>query len=287
MRALPKNVAVALGRGMGATAYHALGELRRTGLRNLELAFPEKSLAERKAILQRVFRNLGRVMAFTSQFDKLTLDDLKEMVTYEPDPNFKAKLEQAEELRRGRIVLGGHFGNWELQAFSFPAIFGPLSFLSRQMDNPLIDARVKRTRERLGNKQIEKGSSPAAILRVLRHGGSVGILSDVNSQAKEGVFVPFFGRLACTATGVATLAIRANAIIVPMWALWDEHEGKYRLVYEDIIDPADTAGATNQVEKTTAQCVAALEAAIRKYPDQWIWVHKRWKTRPPGEAPLY
>jgi KDO2-lipid IV(A) lauroyltransferase len=226
-------------------------------------------------------------MAFTSQFDKLTLEDLKEMVLYEPDPSFKSKLERAEQSRRGRIMLGGHFGNWELQAFSFPVIFGPLSFVSRKMDNPFIDERVKRIRERLGNKQIEKGSSPGAILRVLHRGGSVGILSDVNSQAKEGVFVPFFGHLACTATGVATLAIRANAIIVPMWVVWDEQKGKYKIVYEDIIDPVENAGVSDHVKTTTAQCVAALEAAIRKYPDQWVWVHRRWKTRPPGEPSLY
>jgi len=174
-----------------------------------------------------------------------------------------------------------------LQAFSFPVFFEPLSFLARRMDNPLIEKYVYDLRTRLGNRQIDKTNSAGPILRVLRSGGAVGILADVNSHPKEGVFVPFFGIPACTATGVAMLAIRAGASIVPMFGIWDDAAGKYRIVYGEIIEPTNSGDRQKEIERITAECVAETEKVIRQFPDQWIWIHRRWKTRPPGEPELY
>jgi KDO2-lipid IV(A) lauroyltransferase len=146
---------------------------------------------------------------------------------------------------------------------------------------------IMRIRTRLGNRQIDKTNAAAPILRTLRSGGTVGVLADVNSHPKEGVFVPFFGIPACTATGIAILASRANAVIVPMFAIWNEGKRRYSIVHGDIIEPANTGDRKRDVEETTAMCVAATERVVRAYPDQWIWIHKRWKTRPPGEPDLY
>jgi KDO2-lipid IV(A) lauroyltransferase len=287
LRVVPRQVAMSIGVNAGRLAYHLLGKLRRIGLRNLELAYPEKSAAERAAILRSAFGNLGRVMAVVSRFGGLSHDNLSDLIEFTPTPEFATAYQQTKTSGRGRIILGGHMGNWELQAFSYPIFFEPLSFLARRMDNPRIEEMVRATRTRLGNKQIDKVNAAGPILRVLRAGGTVGILADVNSHPKEGVFVPFFGIPACTATGIAMLAGRANAAIVPMFAIWDGAKRKYKIVHGDIIEPVSSGDREADIEQTTALCVAATERVIRAYPDQWIWIHRRWKTRPPGDPDLY
>lgn len=284
---LPHKTANWLGIFAGRLAYHLLGKLRRVGMRNLELAFPEKSEVERTLILEAAFRNLGRVMATVSQFGDLTADNMTDLIEYSPDPEFAAYYNKTKTEGKGRIILGGHLGNWELQAFSYPVFFEPLSFLARRMDNPRIEEMVLAIRTRLGNKQIDKTNSAAQILRTLRSGGAIGVLADVNSHPKEGVFVPFFGIPACTASGIAMLALRTNAVIVPMFAIWNEGKGKYLIVHDNIIEPANTGDRKRDILETTALCVAATERVIRAYPEQWIWIHRRWKTRPSGEKELY
>lgn len=287
LRIVPRKAAIWIGTALGRIAFYMLGKLRRVGLRNLELAFPEKTRAERIKILKAAFRNLGKVMATVSHFDDLTFENMTDVIAYEPDPEFKASYEKTKTDGRGRIILGGHLGNWELQAFSFPVFFEPLAFLARRMDNPLIKKMVISIRTRFGNEQIDKERSASQILRILRRGGSVGILADNNTHPDEGVFVPFFGIPACTSRGIAMLALRANAVIIPMFAIWDAEKNKYRVVHDEVIEPVDTGDRTRDIVETTARYVAATERFIREYPDQWTWVHRRWKTRPPGEASLY
>ncbi len=284
MSVLPRRTAMRAGISIGGLAYRLLGKLRRVGLDNLVRAFPEKTDAEREAILKGAFQNLGRVMAVVSGFGRLTPENLAELIEYYPDAEFEAAYAAAKAQGRGRIILGGHMGNWELQAFSYPVFFEPLSFLARRMDNPRIEAMVLAIRTRLGNKQIDKTNAAAPVLRTLREGGSVGVLADVNSHPKEGVFVPFFGVPACTASGVAMLALRANAVIVPMFAIWDEATGKYFIVHDKIIEPVNTGDRKRDIVTTTALYTEAIERVIRAYPDQWIWIHRRWKTRPSEES---
>ena len=226
-------------------------------------------------------------MAVVSRFGSLTRENLSDLIEYIPDPAFAEQYAKTKTDGRGRIILGGHMGNWELQAFSYPLFFEPLTFLARRMDNPLIEEMILGIRTRLGNKQIDKTNAASPILRTLRSGGTLGVLADVNSHPKEGVFVPFFGIPACTATGIAMLAIRANAAIVPMFAIWDREKGKYFIYHDEIIEPVNTGDRKRDIEETTALCVAATERVIRAYPEQWIWIHRRWKTRPPGEPDLY
>ena len=287
LRVLPRNAAMKIGISAGSFGFRRLDKLRKVGERNLELAFPEKTAEERAIILKAAFQNMGRVMAVVSRFDDLSRQNLGDLIEYEPDPVFAEQYERTKTDGRGRIILGGHMGNWELQAFTYPLFFEPLTFLARRMDNPLIEKMIVGIRTRLGNKQIDKTNSASPILRTLRSGGTLGVLADVNSHPKEGVFVPFFGIPACTATGIAMLALRANAVIVPMFAIWDNEKGKYFIYHDEIIDPVSTGDRKSDVERTTALCVAATERVIRAYPEQWIWIHRRWKTRPPGEPDLY
>jgi Kdo2-lipid IVA lauroyltransferase/acyltransferase len=284
---LPLRAAVGVGMGVASLAYRLLGRHRRVALRNLEIAFPEKSDSEREVILKKAFRNLGRVMGYFSRFNRLTYEAMDSIIDYDPDPEFAASLEKVVDAGRGRIFLTGHTGNWELQALCFPMFFGPLTFLARRMDNPRIEALVVKIRTRLGNKQIDKENSAGPILRLMRAGGSVGVLADVNAHPNEGIFVPFFGIPASTSTGIAMLAQRSGAVIVPMLAVWDEQKGKYKIVYRDIIEPDESLDRKTDIERMTALCAAATESLIREFPDQYIWIHRRWKTRPPGEKELY
>jgi KDO2-lipid IV(A) lauroyltransferase len=285
--ALPARLGDRVAMGITALLAALLPAFRKTASRNLEIAFPERSVAERDEIRRSAVRNLGRVLSTSSRMFGASADAVREMIVYDPTPEFAAAYQKSIDDGRGRIILGGHIGNWELQAFSYPLLLEPLAFLARRMDNPLLESYTRAMRTRLGNTQIDKENSARTILSTLRAGGAVGVLADVNSHPKEGVFVPFFGVEACTASGVAMLAIRANAVIVPMWAIWDKELCQYRIVHDEIIEPVRTGDRQADIVTTTAMYVSATERVIRKYPDQWIWVHRRWKTRPPGEPSLY
>jgi KDO2-lipid IV(A) lauroyltransferase len=286
-RLLPGRTSVRLGRLVGRLTHRRLSKLASVGMRNLELAFPDKQVEEREAILSGAFENLGRVLGTVSHFGSLTLENIKDLIVYDPDPGFDEAYQKSLADGRGRIIVGGHLGNWELQAFAYPAFFESLTFLAREMDNPMIDRLIERIRSRLGNRQISKTNSAPTIIRTLRGGGTVGMLADVNSHPKEGVFVPFFGIPACTASGVAMLAIRTNSLIVPAFAVWDQAIDKYRIVHDRIIEPVNTGDRDSDILETTALYTSAIERVIRRYPDQWIWIHRRWKTRPEGEPDLY
>ncbi len=284
---LPRRAAVAFGFAVAAIGYRVLGKLRGVGTRSLELAYPEKSEAERTALLKSSFKSLGRTLGVVGGFGNVSRENISELIECEFDSEFEASFAKAREEKRGMIVLTGHIGNWELFALAYSMFFEPSNLLSRRMDNPLIDELVTELRSSFGNRQIDKVNSAGPILRILRSGGTVGILADVNSHPKEGVFVPFYGIEACTTAGVAMLALRANALIVPMFAVWNEGKGRYAMINAKIIEPVDTGDRTADIENTTAEFTAALECVIRKYPDQWNWIHRRWKTRPPGEPELY
>jgi KDO2-lipid IV(A) lauroyltransferase len=167
----------------------------------------------------------------------------------------------------------------------FAALYEPISYLARPLDNPVIDDMLNKRRTRFGNNPIDKRNSAMTAIKILREGGILGILSDVNAQAKEGVFVPFFGRPACTASGPAMIAIRSNAMIFPTFCVWDNEAQRYKFVHGDLIIPPDSGDRKKDVETTIALYTSEIEKVIRLYPDQWMWIHRRWKTRPPGETP--
>lgn len=282
---LPRPVAIAVGLSIGRLAYLLPGNLRRTGRRNLDIAFPEMSEPERKRLLHRSFASLGRLLGEFSQLPRATPEKLRQLIEY--DEVGLAHLREAERNKRGVIFLTGHLGCWELHSFGWSALEYPLSFLVRPLDNPRIEEMIEGVRTRFGNRAIDKQSAARQSLRVLREGGTLGVLSDLNTQTREGVFVPFFGKLACTTAGIATLALKTDAVVIPTCAVWDKKRKRYFFHGDPPVELVRTGDHTKDIEVNTARFAAAVEHMVRLYPDQWLWIHKRWKTRPPGEADVY
>lgn len=292
---LPRRVALRIGESLGRMAYRLAGKLRGVALRNLEIAFPEMSSNEREHIARASFENLGRVLAELTQFPRMTTENLKGLIEFQFDT--KESLESPERLafeaeraakNRGVLLVGPHLGNWEIGVFAYSAFREPLTYLARPLDNPRIEEFTVRLRSRYGNRAINKNNSMAEAVRILRRGEVLGVLPDVNVLRRDGVFVPFFGTLACTTSGVAMLAMRTNAFIVPMCCVWNTSTRKYNVFYGDrAIEPPNTGDRHRDVLETTAEMTAAMEKFIRAHPEQWMWIHKRWKTRPPGEKELY
>lgn len=282
---LPRWLAVAVGRALGYLAYLVPTRLGQTGMRNLEIAFPEMPVRGRRRLLRGCFDNLGRLLGEVSQFPRLTRDRLRQMIDY--DPEGLAHLRSAEADKRGVIFLTGHLGVWEILSFGWSALEYPISFLVRPIDNPRIEEMVEELRTRFGNIAIDKKAAARRALRVLREGGTLGILSDLNTQEREGVFVPFFGKLACTNAGIATLALKTDAVVIPTCAIWDPKRGKYFFHGDPPVELVRTGDHAKDLELNTARFAAAMEHMIRLYPEQWMWIHRRWKTRPAGEPSVY
>ena len=284
---LPRGTAIWLCTGIVRIVPLFLKDLRRTGLRNLEIAFPEKDQAEREQILAGTFENLGRMLGELSQVKKLSKERLAEIIDFELDDESKALYARNKAEGRGVLITTGHLGNWEMLVLGFAALYEPISYLARPLDNPMIDDMLTERRTRFGNNPINKTNSAMLAIKILRTGGILGILSDVNAHPKEGVFVPFFGVPACTTSGAAMMAIRADAFIYPTFCVWDKAIKRYRFVHGPLLEPSKTGDLKRDIIETTAAYTAEIEKIIREYPDQWMWIHKRWKTRPPGETEIY
>ena len=280
---LPRSAAIWIGKVIARAAYHLHGRLRRVGHRNLELAMPELAFEHRRAIVKGVFSNLGRLLGEFSQFPKITQDNITKLVEYDGFENYQL----ASERGRGVLMLTGHVGAWELCAFAQGVYGHPLSFLVRPLDNPLLDRMITRYRELSGNRTINKNRAVKPVLEVLKRGEDVGLLIDVNTLPDQGVFCDFFGLPACSTTGLAVFALRADAPVVPGFLIWDEQSGKHRLRFEREIPLIRTGDFKEEVVLNTAQFTRMIEEYARRSPDQWLWVHKRWHTRPEGESDLY
>ncbi|HAX43985.1 MAG TPA: lysophospholipid acyltransferase family protein [Bryobacteraceae bacterium] len=252
----------------------AVPRLRRVAFRNLELALPE---ADPAPIIDGCFRSLGRVLAATAHFPRITRENVHEWIVYDGFSHFE------EALSRGRGVLfaTGHLGNWELSAFTHALMAAPMSFVVRPLDNPLLDALSTRYRALSGNRILGRRDFLRALVEALHRNEAAGILIDQNVAAGRGVFIDFFGRKACVDAGFARLAHRTGAAVIPGFALWDEAARRHVLkFYPPVPMTGDALADTQAVHHV-------LEDAIRAHPDQWLWIHRRWKTRPPGEPDLY
>ncbi|MGI8567476.1 MAG: lysophospholipid acyltransferase family protein [Pyrinomonadaceae bacterium] len=283
--ALPRPLAVAAGRGIGRAVYVLAGKLRHTGMRNLELAFPEMNERGRLLLLRSSFLSLGRQLGEFSHFPHATAESLRAYVEY--DSHDVKYIDEAKARGKGVIFLTSHLGAWEILSFAHSAFYEPLSFMMRPLDNDRVEELVESYRTRFGNKPVDKKAAARTALRLLRDGGTLGILADLNTQPREGVFVPFFGHLACTTTGAAVLALRTDATVIPVCAPWNEERGRYVFRGGPIIELVRTGDSERDIEVNTANFTAAIERQIRAFPDQWLWIHKRWKTRPQGEPDFY
>jgi KDO2-lipid IV(A) lauroyltransferase len=281
--ALPTSVAIGLGRVMGVMAYASARNLRKTGERNLELAFPEKSESERRQILRSCFVSLGRQLGVFSQFSTAKPASLVALTECEGLEH----LEQAKARGRGVILFTGHLGAWELTSFALSLVGHPLSFLVRRIDNTGVENLVERSRARFGNRTLDKLSAARSMVKILRSGEALGLLLDLNTLDDEAIFVEFFGVPASTNFMVAKLALRTQAEIIPIFAPWEQERGTFVLRVEPPVAVDCTGDEDEDVRTLTEKLSLIIEEQIRRYPDQWLWIHKRWKTRPAGEPALY
>ena len=280
---LPRRVAIRTGQLIARTAYRLHRRLQFVGERNLQMAMPELNERQRREILDRLCASLGRLLGEFSQFPRITRDNLAEIVIYDGFENY----ERAARKGRGVLMLTGHFGAWELCAFAQGAYGHPLSFLVRPLDNPLLDRLISSYRTRSGNRTIDKNDAVRAVLKQLRQGEDVGLLVDVNTVAEEGVFCDFFGIPACSTTGLAVFALRADAPVVPGFLIWDDQLQKHVLRFEPEVPLVRTGDFKEEVRLNTQAYMKVIETLARRYPEQWLWIHKRWQTRPSGAPDLY
>lgn len=275
---LPRSLARRIGAGIGAAAYRLSARLRKTGLRNLETAFPEKSLTEREQLLRRLYRNLGWLLAEFCQMPCYTRENTRSFLRYEGLNHYLA----ARERGKGVLIVTGHLGAWELSSYYHSLMGYPMSIVIRRLDNPRVDRLVNTIRCLHGNHVLHKDDFARGLLAAMRKGETVGILMDTNMTPPQGVFVPYFGRLACTASGLARVALKSGAAVLPGFMLWEESEQKYVLRFGPEIPLVSTGDHEADALANTACFTSVIEDYVRQYPDQWLWVHRRWKTRPEG-----
>jgi Kdo2-lipid IVA lauroyltransferase/acyltransferase len=280
---LPRPLARALAIALAQLVYLLHVRLRRVGMRNLALAFPQKTEAERARILRGVFTSLGRQLAEMCQFPKYTQENIDEVVVYDGLENY----ERAYARGKGVLFVTAHFGAWELSAFAHSLHGHWLHVVMRPMDNEYLDRLIQSYRTMHGNKTVGKDDFVRGLLAAMKAGEVVGILMDTNMTPPQGVFVDFFGIAACTASGLARIALRTDAAVVPGFTIWDEALEKYRLRFDPAVDLVRTGDLEADIVANTQKFTKVIEDYVRKYPEQWLWVHRRWKTRPEGEPPLY
>ena len=279
--ALPLRQSIRLGQVFGRVAYLLAGELRRTGEINLRLAFPEKTPEERRELLKGCFESLGRVLGLFSHFG-----DPIESIMSGVEPMALERL-QAAQKGRGVIFCTAHLGAWELTSFAVAHLGYPMSVIVRPIDNPKIEEMVDRYRTRTGNRTLDKFSAARSMVKTLRSGEFLGLLFDLNALENEAIFVNFFGVPASTNFMTAKLALRSDVPIIPVFAPWDKTRQKFLLQVNEPVEFERSGDEEADVRELTTRLTQHFEDQIRRYPDQWLWIHKRWKTRPHGEPGIY
>ena len=280
---MPRSLSRAFAIGLAQIVCLLHFRLRQVGMRNLAMVFPEKSEVERTRILRGVFTSMGRQLAELCQFPKYTPENVDEVVVYDGLENY----EQAHARGKGVLFLTAHFGAWELSAFAHSLHGHWLHIVMRPMDNEFLDRWLQRYRTMHGNKTVAKDDFVRGLLAAMKAGETVGILMDTNMTPPQGVFVDFFGIPACTASGLARIALRTDAAVVPGFTIWDPALQKYRLRFDPALALIRTGDLEADIAANTQTFTKVIEDYVRRYPEQWLWVHRRWKTRPEGHPPLY
>lgn len=283
LRWMPRPISRRLCIGFALLIYRLHPRLRRVGLRNLELAFPELTSKEKNRILHGVFVSLGRQLAEFCLFPRYSSQNVSQVAIYDGFEHYSA----AASRGKGVIFLTAHLGGWEISSFVQSLIGHPLNIVVRPLDNPYLDSMVDRYRTMHGNRTFSKQDFARGLLSSLRAGETVGILMDTNMTPPQGEFVDFFGVPACTATGIARVALHTDAAVIPGFAVWDKAIQKYKICFEPALPLVRTEDAAADIRANTALFTKVIERFVARYPEQWLWVHRRWKTRPAGEPPLY
>jgi Kdo2-lipid IVA lauroyltransferase/acyltransferase len=280
---LPRPLARGCSTTLAFLVYCCLGRLRRVGLRNLELAFPALTLKTRKRILWLEYLHLGYQLVEFCRMRRYTPENTRNSIRTDGLDHYLA----AKARDKGVLIVTGHLGAWELSSFYHSLMGYPMGMVIRRLDNRRLDAFVNRIRCMHGNTVLHKDDFGRGLLVAMRDGGTVGILMDTNMTPPQGAFVKFFGVEACTATGLAHVARKTDAAVLPGFMVWEPAEQGYTLRFGPEIVIPHTDDIAADILEGTQRCTSEIEAWIRRYPDQWLWIHRRWKTRPPGEPPLY
>lgn len=255
---------------------------RRILLGNLTAAFPEKTREEIEHIERRSIEGFAAGLVDFLETGRLSADEVRSRVRVAGEEHFAA----ARARGRGVFLLSAHFGSWEIAALAAGLMGEPIALLVRTLDNPLLEEELSRLRRRFGNRPIPKKEAARELLRTMARNESVAILIDQNVIPREAIFVPFFGRLAATTPALALLHLKTGASVVPVF-MWPEGDGRYRMEFERPILAVEFGGPDvdrdERVRRATARYMEVIEAAIRRAPQAWLWIHDRWKSRPPGE----
>jgi KDO2-lipid IV(A) lauroyltransferase len=281
--ALPRAIARALGYAVAMLAYFALPKLRRVGMRNLDIAFPQMLKAKKSGILRRMYLGLGRQLVEFCRFPKYTRENIEEIAVYEGFENY----DRARTEGNGVFFLTGHFGGWEVGSFATSVYGNPLRIVIRELDHPLVNALVNGYRTLHGNVLMDNRDFVRGLIGAVRKGDTVGILMDTNMTPPQGVFVDYFGELACTASGMARIALRTGAAVVPAFTIWDDALRKYKIIFDKPMKLVRSGDDEADAVANTALFTKKIEEYARRYPEQWMWVHRRWKTRPEGGRKIY
>lgn len=265
------------------TVYWAVGRLRRVGMRNLEMALPDVGGDERIRILRGVFKHLGWQLVEFCRMTHYTPESSREWMQTEGLEHYL----DAQGKGKGVLVITAHLGAWELSSFYHSLMGHPMGMVIRRLDNRCLDAFVNGIRCMHGNYVLHKDDFGRGLLTAMRSGGTVGILMDTNMTPPQGEFVKFFGIDACTATGLAHVARKTGAAVLPGFMLWERAKKRYVLHFGPEVAIPHTDDVAADIVAGTQLCTAVIESWIRRYPDQWLWIHRRWKTRPAGEPALY
>ena len=280
---MPRGLARLLAGMLAFSVHWAFGRLRRVGVRNLELAFPELPIQSRRRILRGVYIYLGWQLVEFCRMTRYTAQNTRDWIRTEGLEHYLA----AQARGKGVLIVTGHLGAWELSSFYHSLMGHPMGMVIRRLDNRRLDDYVNAIRCLHGNRVLHKDDFGRGLLTAMRAGQTVGILMDTNMTPPQGEFVKFFGRPACTATGLAHVARKTGAAVLPGFMLWEPGERKYVLHFGPEIEIPHTEDAQADILAGTQLCTEAIESWIRRYPDQWLWIHRRWKTRPAGEPGLY
>jgi len=268
---LPMPLVRAGGRGLGRVAYAVDAWHRRVTLENLTAAFPSLPAGERRRVARAMFAHFGSLLLELLKFGQYSEAQMLATI----DSEGEERVHAAYAHGRGVLFFTGHFGYWEMQAITQALRVKPVSVLARPLDNPALHERLERIRTRTGNSVIYRQGALRKVVRELSENRGVALLIDQHLHTHDAVQVDFFGRPAATTSALAALALRTGAPVIPVFAL-PAPRGRYRLVYERPVDPPASEGV-EAVREFTQRCTDVLEMYVRRYPDLWLWMHRRWR----------
>ncbi len=277
VRVMPDSIVRAVGTGIGLAFYTFDRSHRRIADQNLAAAFPLRAPAERRAIVRGAFAHFGRLALALLKFGTLTPDQMLARVEIEGEERGRA----AYAAGKGVLFVTGHFGFWELQALVHAIRVEPIAMMARALDNPDLNQLLEGIRARTGNTIIYRKETIRRLLRQLQAGRGVAVLIDQHILSRDAIMVDFFERPAATTSVVAALALRTGARVVPVFAL-PLPDGRYRLIYEHPVEPP-APDAPDAIRDFTQRCTDVLEMYVRRHPDLWLWMHRRWRDAENGE----